>query len=300
MKFSLVSLLALPLLAAAAPTEELELSSRAVTVTQAELDDMKYVRQLASAAYCNSKNVGQKVTCGSNACPQVTANNVVNIAHMDTDIGIKADGAVFVDHTTKAIVVSMMGSKSIQSFLVDLDFTDSEAERFCSGCRLQYGAMNTYQQIEQPLLRAIDSARAQYPSYRIVTTGHSSGGAVATIMAMMIRKTRNVNVDLYSFGSPRVGNSDFATFVTNQNRGRNYRITHYDDIVASLPPTWIGFAHVSPEYWLRRKDSSDLNYPLSEVEVCEGIKPSGCRNSKGTTLSTEAHSYYFGQLSACY
>lgn len=36
-----------------------------------------------------------------------------------TDIGIKADGAVFIDHTRGGIVMSFMGSKSWQSFMTE-------------------------------------------------------------------------------------------------------------------------------------------------------------------------------------
>ncbi|EHA48036.1 hypothetical protein MCOR27_009025 [Pyricularia oryzae] len=304
MKVSFVSsLLALPLLAAAAPKPEAaELSSRDVTVTQQELNGFMYMRQLASAAYCNSKDslVGQKVTCSNNACPDIGAANVVNFAHLDTDIGIKADGAVFIDHTRGGIVMSFMGSKSWQSFMTDLDFTGSDSSEICSGCTVHYGIKLTYDIIEGALINALNSARAQWPSYQVVATGHSIGAGVATVAAARLRNRLNVDIQLYTFGSPRVGNDAFATFVTNQNRGRNYRITHYDDVVAALPPSWAGFAHVSPEYWLRRKDASDFNYPLSEVVVCEGINPKGCRNSMGTTLSGKAHGEYFGAISACY
>ncbi|KAI6356767.1 hypothetical protein MCOR25_007862 [Pyricularia grisea] len=304
MKVSFVSsILALPLLAAAAPKPEAaELSSRDVTVTQQELNGFMYVRQLASAAYCNAKDslVGKKVTCSNNACPDITAGNVVNYAHMDTDIGVKADGAVFIDHDRAGIIMSFMGSKSWQSFLTDLDFTGSDSPEICSGCEVHYGIKLTYDIIESQLMTALASARAQWPSYQIVATGHSMGAGVATVAAARLRNRLNVVIHLYTYGSPRVGNDAFATFVTNQNMGKNYRITHYDDVVAALPPSWAGFAHVSPEYWLRRKDASDFNYPLSEVVVCEGIKPSGCRNSMGTTLSGAAHGEYFGKISACY
>ncbi|TLS27090.1 hypothetical protein PpBr36_04020 [Pyricularia pennisetigena] len=305
MKASFVSsILALPLLAAAAPKPEVaaELSSRAVGVTQQELNGFMYVRQLASAAYCNAKDslVGQKVTCSNNACPDIGAGNVVNYAHLYTDIGVKADGAVFIDHSRAGIIMSFMGSKSWQSYFVDLDFTGAEASEICAGCKVHYGIKSTYSIVESQLMTALASARAQWPSYQLVATGHSMGAGVATVAAARLRNRLNVDIHLYTFGSPRVGNEAFATFVTNQNRGRNYRVTHYDDIVAALPPAWADFAHVSPEYWLRRKDASDFNYPLSEVVVCEGVNPSGCRSSKGTTISATAHGEYFGKMSACY
>jgi hypothetical protein len=46
---------------------------------------------------------------------------------------------------------------------------------------------------------------------KIVVTGHSLGGAVATIIAAYIRGKYKSDVMLYTFGSPRVGDADFVS-----------------------------------------------------------------------------------------
>lgn len=85
---------------------------------------------------------------------------------------------------------------------------------------------------------------ASYPGYQVYFTGHSLGAAVATItlMHMMYDNVfaNSPPVVIYTFGSPRVGTYQFAqkfdSLVPN-----NYRLVHYRDIVAHLPPCNSGF-----------------------------------------------------------
>uniref|UniRef100_A0A0K0D5M1 Lipase_3 domain-containing protein n=1 Tax=Angiostrongylus cantonensis TaxID=6313 RepID=A0A0K0D5M1_ANGCA len=54
---------------------------------------------------------------------------------------------------------------------------------------------------------------SQYPSYRIWITGHSLGGAVASLAASYIiaaNLTSSGRVQLVTFGQPRTGDNDFA------------------------------------------------------------------------------------------
>lgn len=47
------------------------------------------------------------------------------------------------------------------------------------------------------MLSAVTAARAQYPNFKIVATGHSLGGALASLAAGVLR-SQSVNVDLVS------------------------------------------------------------------------------------------------------
>lgn len=73
--------------------------------------------------------------------------------------------------------------------------------------------------------------------------GHSLGGAVATLAADWIKSRSSMRVNLYTFGSPRVGLSMFARTCTSRLSPDNiYRVNHTTDPVPMLP-TW-PFAHV--------------------------------------------------------
>ncbi|KAJ3459934.1 hypothetical protein MRS44_016007 [Fusarium solani] len=102
------------------------------------------------------------------------------------------------------------------------------------------------------VLEAIRSTAARNPGFRIAITGHSLGGAIASLAAAELRNN-GYNVDLYTFGAPRVGDDALSTYITNQ-AGGNYRVTHYNDPVPRVPPMLVGYAHISPEYYISTPD----------------------------------------------
>ena len=60
---------------------------------------------------------------------------------------------------------------------------------------------------------------AAHPSAKVLVTGHSLGAALATLAAVDFK--RNVpgitddNMDVYTFGSPRIGTPEWADYVYN-------------------------------------------------------------------------------------
>jgi triacylglycerol lipase len=78
-------------------------------------------------------------------------------------------------------------------------------------------------------------------------TGHSLGGALATLTAMRFEEETSVPVHgVYTYGAPAVGNGKFAN--AYEAHGMNHqRYTHATDIVPALPPSvglQGGYAHV--------------------------------------------------------
>ena len=67
-------------------------------------------------------------------------------------------------------------------------------------------------------LKTLQSA---FPSAtKLVVTGHSLGGAMATLFAMDLVVNEGVSdVSLVTFGSPRVGNAAFSDFVNKHSHG---------------------------------------------------------------------------------
>jgi hypothetical protein len=103
-------------------------------------------------------------------------------------------------------------------------------------------------------------------------------------------------MDLYTYGSPRVGNLAFVTFVTNQ-AGAEYRVTHADDPVPRVPPIVFSYRHTSPEYWIDPEDT-ERTVTASSVVVCQGYSNFNC-NAGTSGLDIGAHQWYFEQTGAC-
>ena len=96
-----------------------------------------------------------------------------------------------------------------------------------------------------------------------------------------------------------MGNLALARFVTS-GEGAEFRVTHAADPVPRLPPLVLGFAHTSPEYWLR-DDSSSLSpaaVGTGDVKVCEGHFAIGC-NAGTLGFDPAAHTQYFGPITGC-
>jgi hypothetical protein len=165
-----------------------------------------------------------------------------------------------------------------------------------SGCQVHTGFAAAWAEVSSSVLAGVTAAKAANPGYAVVATGHSLGGAVATLAAAYIRKAGTA-VDLYTYASPRVGNDAFATFVTAQ-AGLEVRVTHVDDPVPRLPPLLFGYRHTSPEYWLSTGTATTTTYGVSDVKVCEGIANTDC-NAGTSGLDVDAHNYYLGPIDGC-
>lgn len=79
-------------------------------------------------------------------------------------------------------------------------------------------------------------------------TGHSLGGAMATISAgrcALARIPANPK-GVYTFGAPRVGTKRYINHVDVDLT----RWVNNNDIVARVPPTWMGYRHTGRRYYI--------------------------------------------------
>jgi len=71
---------------------------------------------------------------------------------------------------------------------------------------------------------------------RIYLTGHSTGGALATLCAYRFQKVGGIDVEgVYTFGAPRVGNNGFAQAYAPLLGQRTYRWVNHLDLGAQVP-----------------------------------------------------------------
>ncbi|MER3435214.1 MAG: lipase [Leptolyngbya sp. ERB_1_1] len=82
----------------------------------------------------------------------------------------------------------------------------------------------------------------------VVATGHSLGGALATLCAVDIQYnfSDKVTIEAYTYGAPKVGNDGFRDSY-NQRVPDSYRVIHGMDIVPELPRWWQGYRAVDKE-----------------------------------------------------
>jgi predicted lipase len=108
-------------------------------------------------------------------------------------------GFVAVDSTNRKIVVSFRGSSSVRNWLTNVDFSVMQTD-LCDGCTVHQGFWRSWLEARPGILAAVKEAVSRNPGYGIVSTGHSLGGALATLCAATLRNS-GYDVALVSMSS---------------------------------------------------------------------------------------------------
>lgn len=222
----------------------------------------------------------------------------LKLCHSDETV-TGMEGYVGIDTVQSNIVVALRGSGSVRNWIADVNIFLSSCSDLVEDCKVHAGFKKAWDNIADETISLVRSARDANPDYQIVVTGHSLGAGVANIAAAYLR-VNGLPCDLYTYGSPRAGNEQFASFVSGQAEGNEYRITHTDDPFTRLPPnSWIlgSYRHVTPEYWLTQVNGS-ADALVSDITVCEGTNNDDC-NSGTDGFDTLAHLWYFGGIAGC-
>jgi hypothetical protein len=103
----------------------------------------------------------------------------------------------------------------------------------------------------------------KYPTYRLLVTGHSLGGAnsILTSVAFAISFASSgihVLVENISTGSPRTGTNAFRIFANNLTNLSMWRLVLKEDIVPRLPPNMISWKH--PGHTIQMNENGTLCY----------------------------------------
>ena len=138
----------------------------------------------------------------------------------------------------------------------------------CNDCQVHKGFYKAEQAVYADVLAQVETLVAKYPSYTVLVTGHSLGAAMATLTAMDLQNSGVGNVKLVNFGSPRVGDTNFANWYSDNMAYRN-RITHHKDMVPHCP-MHERFTHISGEWY-----EPDDTVP-AYVNECSGKEDPDC------------------------
>ncbi len=178
-----------------------------------------------------------------------------------TFVGFRSDAGtdtqVLAARDAETLVFAFRGSSSVRDFLRDATVTLG----FFLGTRLHStethvhrGFRDGWAAVRNWCDAVVVAERAQGAFMRVVTTGHSLGGALATLAAADIWLGMTSS---YTYGSPRVGAPDFANPYDSANID-TVRVVHDEDIVPRVPE--VPYRHVQGE--LRLLDDGSVVGPV--------------------------------------
>lgn len=95
-----------------------------------------------------------------------------------------------------------------------------------------------------------------FSNRKIVITGHSLGGALATLFSVKLRAIEPIVVEnqleeIVLFGAPAVGLKKFKSFYNELNQ-KTIRIINGSDVVPFTPPLF--YYHVRQELWMKKEE----------------------------------------------
>ncbi|KAF0707836.1 Aste57867_6525 [Aphanomyces stellatus] len=202
---------------------------------------------LSNHAYSAPPSQAAPTTQANDEKPMdIVALNRDQVRLLDSLLDVTTDthGTVFLDHINHRLIVAFRGTASTTNAVTDVKIhaaapthwtTGTAADDECADIRLHAGFWEAYCSIRDQLHTAL----AAHTDKPWVFTGHSLGGALATIAAFDASRTFKTHVTMYNYGSPRVGNHAFAKVFPRHVTG--FRIVNDGDIVVGGPKFAVAF-----------------------------------------------------------
>lgn len=130
--------------------------------------------------------------------------------------------------SNKAITLAFRGTEatSVKDIKSDLRATTTKCD---SGGNIHSGFKDAFEQVEREIQKTLN--KQEFAHKPLFITGHSLGGALATIAAKKLKHAAGIAA-CYTFGAPRVGDEEWISNIKTPL----YRVVNAADAVTMMPP----------------------------------------------------------------
>ncbi|OCT16136.1 hypothetical protein A8709_01430 [Paenibacillus pectinilyticus] len=169
----------------------------------------------------------------------------------------------FIAESESQIVIAFRGTSTASDWISDAIARQTDFPFAKEGGLVHQGFLDIYQSARKQILASMSKLS---PQKQLYLTGHSLGGALATLCgADLATNTKFKDPAVYTFGSPRVGNPTFASQF-NRKTGPHYRVYNRNDMVPALPP----LVYKSPRtdglyHYIHVKKAVELDFPTGSL-----------------------------------
>ncbi|HEY0984196.1 lipase family protein [Schlesneria sp.] len=186
------------------------------------------------------------------------------------------DTQCFVALTSEFALVSFRGTESRGDWLRNINVPGRTRDYGV----VHRGFLGAFQAVESRLR----SALSEIGDRKLIVTGHSLGGALATVIAAEWQAFLPA-AWVVTFGQPAAGSGSFRMFFVQHYGGRFFRFVNDDDIVPRVPP---GYEHVGRllHFDSRGRLRNGASLPSSEQESVSSMQQESI--SAGPPMLTEA------------
>lgn len=177
-------------------------------------------------------------------------------------------GYVMVDYAKEIIIVTFRSSTTNQDWFSDFNILQVDYEpisktqyqklidkgiiKECENCKIHRGFNKFTESLSEAFLDKIESILKNFPNFQIVITGHSLGGALASIAGIELR-LRGFHPMVLMYATPKIFNYNMKEWVNEifnvetihddiMNTGEIefssgfFRVVHQGDYVPTIPP----------------------------------------------------------------
>ncbi len=158
------------------------------------------------------------------------------------------DGVYF--NTNDASYILLKGSVSIEDVFTNINavLVPFSSSKLGEDIKVHSG----FKELSDDLLKQFNPFIGKMKE-TVYLSGHSLGGATSVILAASLHLDHNVKIsDIYTFASPRSGNSEFKEYVRSILTNL-FALINTEDYVPCLPPRYSGYSHPLAKYLLSEK-----------------------------------------------
>ena len=177
----------------------------------------------SEVTYCNTDNYLTRNYVGYTA-------GFVPVAKI-ADASKSTYGYIGYQPSLQTIFVTFRGSEDIKNWATNIN-SISTGYPLCNGCEVHKGFYEAEKAVFPFILSQVQALKSKFPSYSVIATGHSLGAALATLTAFDLQSNGVSPIQVFNYGSPRVGNTAFADWASNKmkiTRSTHYKVSSDSD-----------------------------------------------------------------------